>query len=196
VTARYAQRLLKAFSALVAIAGLAACASHVDLGMGAPPASSAVPRAAPQRLTPAERDFAVQAAGKGMYEVEVSRLAASKALNSSVRSYAQAMVAHHTQLNNELLALMNARGMATPHTLSDDRAAKLQRLGSLPPSDAFDVGYIRVVGIEDHQEAIAAFEKARTEVGDAELRAWIERTLPTLRKHLSEAQSIAGTLAG
>jgi putative membrane protein len=91
---------------------------------------------------------------------------------------------------------MNARGMATPHTLSDDRAAKLQRLGSLPPSDAFDVGYIRVVGIEDHQEAIAAFEKARTEVGDAELRAWIERTLPTLRNHLSEAQSIAGTLAG
>jgi putative membrane protein len=180
----------------MAVGSLASCASHVDLGMGAPPAPVAMPGPAPVRLAPAERDFALQAASKGLYEVEVSRLAASRAQNPAVRNFAQAMVVHYTQSNSELVALMNARGIATPHTLTDDKSAKLQRLGALPPSEAFDNGYIRVVGIEEHQEAIATLEKARGEVNDPELRAWIERNLPVLRNQLLAAQTIAGTLAG
>ncbi|AMO24463.1 hypothetical protein UC35_18505 [Ramlibacter tataouinensis] len=158
------------------------------------PAAPAI--SAPLRFTTAERDFAVQVVSKGLYEIEVSRLAAVRAMNASVRAYAQSMAAHHTQLNSELVALMDARGVVPPHNLPDDKAAKLQRLASLPSSEAFDLAYIRVVGVEDHQEVIAAFEKARGEVRDPELRAWMERTLPMLRGHLSQAQTIAGQLAG
>jgi putative membrane protein len=179
------------------MACLSACASSVDLGMGAPPAPAPVPvSAAPVRLSPVERDFAMKAAASGLYEVEVSRLAASKSLNPTVRNYAQVMVTQHTKLNGELMALMNARGLSVPHTLPDDKAARLQRLAALPASDAFDNGYIRVVGIEDHQMAITLFKLARTEVMDGELREWVERALPMLESHLSAAQAIAGALAG
>jgi putative membrane protein len=196
VTLRHARGLRKVLFAFVA-AWLAGCASHVDLGMGAPPAPGpALALTAPLRFTAADRDIALDMAAKGLYEVEVSRLAASRAQNPAVRNFAQTMVMHHSRLNGELSTLMSARGVAPPHTLADDKAAKLQRLGSLPPSEAFDNGYIRVVGIEDHQEAIAALEKARAQVSDSELRVWIERTLLTLRGHLLEAQTIAGALAG
>jgi putative membrane protein len=163
----------------------------MDMGMGA---SSRAVVSTP--LSNGDRDFATKVAGKGMYEVEVSKLAAERALNAGVRSYAQMMVAHHTQINNELVALMSARGVAPPRTLAADKSAKLHRLAALPRSDAFDNGYIRVVGIEDHRASITLFEKARREVKDRELRAWIDRTLVVMRNHLTAAQGVAGALAG
>jgi putative membrane protein len=163
-------------------------------GMGAGPASRAV--VAPTRFSAAEREFAIKAATQGFYEVEVSRLAAERGVNSGVRAYAQMMVNHHTQANNELIALMSAKGVAPPKGLAADKKTKLHRLASLPPSAAFDSGYVRVVGIEDHRTNIAVFERAKRETRDRDLLAWIDRTLFTLRNHLAAAQSLAGTLEG
>jgi len=72
----------------------------------------------------------------------------------------------------------------------------LHRLASLPPSDAFDNGYIRVVGVEDHKSEIAMFEKARREVKDKDLRAYIDRTLATMKMHLQMAQGVIAGMQG
>ena len=98
--------------------------------------------------------------------------------------------------NKELVALMSAKGVAPPKGLAADKKDKLNRLASLPPSAAFDNGYVRVVGIEDHRTNIAIFERARRETKDRDLLAWIDRTLFALRSHLSAAQSLVGTLDG
>jgi putative membrane protein len=117
-------------------------------------------------------------------------------VSADVRSFAQTMARHHSQSNNELIAIMVARGLAPPSSLSADRVTKLHRLAALPRSDAFDHGYVRVVGVEDHREAIATFEAARRDVRDPELRDWIDRTLGTLRNHLSMAQSLVSAMNG
>jgi putative membrane protein len=181
----------------LAVAALAAgCASLPGMrtGMGAGPGTMAV--VASTRLSAAEREFAIKAAAQGFYEVEVSRLAAERAVNSGVRSYAQLMVNHHTQANNELVALMSAKGVAPPKGLAADKKTKLHKLAALPASAAFDHGYVRVVGIEDHRTNIAVFERAKRETKDRDLLAWIDRTLFTLRNHLAAAQSLASTLEG
>lgn len=180
---------------LAAVLG-AGCATFpgMRMGMGAGPATPAM--VATTRLSAAEREFAIKAATQGFYEVEVSRLAAERAVNSGVRAYAQLMVSHHTLANNELVALMSAKGVAPPKGLAADKKTKLHRLASLPPSAAFDHGYVRVVGIEDHRTNIAVFERAKRETRDRDLLAWIDRTLFTLRNHLAAAQSLAGALAG
>ena len=189
------KRALRACGAAIAGVLLAACAGvqPVDMRMGAG-AEPAVIVGKP--FTAVERDFVTKVAAKGMYEVEVSRLAAERALNPRVRNYAEAMVTQHTQANNELVGLMSAHGVAPPRGLAADKATKLHRLASLPRSDAFDNGYIRVVGIEDQRAAIAMFEKARREVRDRDLRAWIERTLVQARSQLAAAENIAGSLQG
>jgi putative membrane protein len=175
----------------------AGCGSSVDLrtGMGAGPGTVAAPKAT-DPWSALERDFAMRVASQGFYEVEVSRLAAERAVNSGVRAYAQMMVNHHTQANRELAALMSAKGVAPPRELAADKKDKLQRLASLPPSPGFDNGYVRVVGIEDHRTNIAIFERARRETRDRDLLAWIDRVLPAMRSHLSAAQSLAGSLDG
>ena len=182
---------------LAAIAVLSAGCSSLPggrTGMGSPAAPLAPSVAA--RLTPAERDFVTKAAAKGMYEVEVSRLAAERAVNPDVRSYAQRMVSHHTRANNDLIALMSAKGVAPPKGLAADRATKLHRLASLPASAAFDHGYVRVVGVEDHRATIALFERARRDIKDRELKAWVDKMLAAMRGHLITAENLSASLAG
>jgi len=185
---------MRAALALALVALLAGCAAlPPDMRMGAAPTRVVVAQAP---FNAAERDFVTKVAAKSMYEIEVSKLAAGKAVSPAVREFAQTMVRHHTQMNDELIALMSAHGVAPPKGLAADKATKLHRLGALPRSDAFDNGYIRVVGIEDHRAAIAMFEKARREVRDSDLRLFVDRTLTVLRAHLSMAQNVAAGMAG
>jgi putative membrane protein len=54
----------------------------------------------------------------------------------------------------------------------------------------FDQEFVRNVGIKAHEKDIKKFEKARMDVKDAELRAWIDKTLPGLLQHLAQAQKL------
>jgi putative membrane protein len=144
-------------------------------------------------LTPGERSFMTTAATRVMYEVEVSRLAAERATDPRVRSYAQKLVSKRSQASNELAGLMRAKRVARAPALPADKATKLHRLAALRPSPNFDLGYVRVVGIEDQAATIALFERARRDARDRELKAWIDKMLPVLRSDLAAAQNLAGS---
>jgi putative membrane protein len=151
---------------------------------------------APEQLTLAERTFMSQAVSRAMYETEVSRLAAERAMDPRVRSYAQALAAHNARVINELGAMMRAKGVPRPAGLAADKATKLHRLAALRPSPNFDLGYSRVVGVEDHQASIALYERARRYAMNRDLKAWIDKTLPVLRNQLAAAQALTGQLSG
>ncbi len=57
----------------------------------------------------------------------------------------------------------------------------------------FDKSFVRMA-IKDHKKDIAEFEKARRDVTDADVDAFIDQTLPTLRNHLQMAQAAARTV--
>lgn len=178
-----------------AVAALAGCSSltQPDMRMGAAPArvvASATP------FTAVERAFVTKVAARTVYEIEVSKLAADRAVSPAVRDYARRVAQDDTLMNDELVVLMAAHGVAPPKGLAAEKSNKLHRLASLPRSDAFDNGYIRVVGMEDRRKAIAMFESARRNVRDRDLRAWIDRSLTVMRVHLANAQGIAASLAG
>lgn len=136
--------------------------------------------------------FAAIAGGNGMYEVQVSRLAMNRANNGPVQDYARTLVDHHTRANNELIALLRAKGIKPPDMIPRDKRVKLDRLSSVPARQ-FDRMYIQTVGIEDHEADIVVFERASREVADPELRAFAQKTLPVLRSHLDAARSLAAT---
>ena len=184
-----ATRQLSALAIAVAAALVAGCSS-VHL----PPVASRPATVVVAPLTEGERAFLTRVAAKSMYEVEVSRLAATRATDLRVRAYAQMLVMRHEQANGELIALMSAKGVPPPAGLTAKNATKLHRLASLPASAEFDKGYVRVVGIEDHASIIGQFEKVRATARDRDLKAWIDRTLPMLRRQLAVAQNLAATI--
>jgi len=161
----------------------------------APPAMPQAAAAATPGVSDAERAFMARAVAGGLYEVEVSRLAADRATSPRVRAYAKMVAQRSSQAVDELSALMRSKGLQPPSALAADKATKLHRLAALRPSANFDLGYVRVVGVEDHTATITMFEKARVQARDRDLLSWIDRTLPVLRRQLAAARDLNGSIA-
>ena len=136
-----------------------------------------------------DRKFIEEAAGSGMFEVQVSQLAASKATDAQVKSYASMLVDHHTAANNELVKIANARGVELPAAPKRSLRKDVEKLGKKSGAE-FDRDYVREVGIKAHQKDIKLFEGASKDVKDPELKAFVDKTLPVLRDHLAQAQKL------
>ncbi|AEG92381.1 DUF4142 domain-containing protein [Ramlibacter tataouinensis] len=187
-------------STLLALAAAAALAlatgcSSVDLGGGSGTATAGAPGAGAAALGMQDRVFALQAAAGGMYEVQAGQLAAARAADPQVQAFGRMLVDHHTLSNNELLSLLQARGLAAPAALPPQLQAKLARLQGLNGPE-FDREFIRNAGLLDHQVQITLAEQASRDAVDPALRAWFAKNLPVLRQHLGAAQAVAGSMAG
>lgn len=136
-----------------------------------------------------DRAFMLKAAGGGMYEVEVSKLAEQKASDAGVKEMASMLVKDHTAVNAELMKLADAKGVALPAKLPADKQAVIKKLSGRSGA-AFDKDFMRIVGISDHQKDVKLYESNSRSAKDPELRAFIDKTLPTLRQHLSHAQGL------
>lgn len=137
----------------------------------------------------ADRKFIDDAVNSGMFEVQVSQLAASKATDPNVKSFASMLVDHHTAANNELVKIANARGVELPAAPKRALRRDIEKLGK-KDGDAFDRDFVRNVGIKAHEKDIRMFQKAGKAVKDPELKAFVDKTLPTLHDHLAAAQKL------
>lgn len=144
-----------------------------------------------RRMSEQQREewrFLKEAAAAGRFEAEASRLALSKSSRPGVRSFAATLVNHHTSVSNELVHMLHVRGMAPP-MLSNAQRKTLNRLVKLNGAK-FEREYVEAVGLKTQQEDLQAFERAKLATGDPQLKAWIERMLPTLRHHVSLAERL------
>jgi len=153
------------------------------------PASAANPR----RMSPEQREewrFLKDTAAGGRFESEAARLALAKSTDPGVRSFAGTLVNHHTAAGNDLVHLLQVRGMALP-MLGNDQRKTLNRLARLH-GRKFDREFIAEVALRRQQADVQEFEKASASIRDPLLKAWVDRTLPTLRYHLTIAERLAG----
>jgi putative membrane protein len=141
------------------------------------------------KLARADRKFIQEAAEGGMFEVQAAQLASTKASDPSVKSFASMLVDQHTAANNELVQLANSKKVELPAAPPRAMRREIEKLGKASGKD-FDQQFVREVGIKDHEKDIKKFEKASTSVKDPQLKAWVTKTLPTLREHLAQAQKL------
>ena len=141
------------------------------------------------KIARGDRKFIEEAASSGMFEVQVAQLAAAKATDPAVKSFASMLVNHHTAANNALVQIANARSVELPAAPKRALRRDIEKLGKKNGAE-FDRDFVREVGIKAHEKDIKLFEKARKDVKDAELRAFIDKTLPVLHDHLAQAQRL------
>jgi putative membrane protein len=146
------------------------------------------------KLARADRKFIENAAKGGLFEVQVAKLAESKATDPAVKDFAKMLADQHTNANNELTQLANNKGVELPAAPGFMQRHSVNSLAKRSGAD-FDKQFVSEVGIKDHQKDIKEFEKASKDVKDPDLKAWVDKTLPTLREHLAQAQKLpeAGT---
>jgi putative membrane protein len=138
-----------------------------------------------------DSDFVDAAARSGMMEVETSKIAAKRASNAEVKAFAKMMVSDHTKANDKLKKLAQNKGITLPD--KQEVMSEATSLGDKKGND-FDMAYMQAAGADAHQKAVSLFEQESGSGQDAQLRAFAKATLPTLKKHLKEAQTIQASL--
>jgi putative membrane protein len=141
------------------------------------------------KLARADRKFIENAAKGGLFEVEVAKLAESKASDAAVKDFAKMLADQHTNANSELTQLANSKGVELPAAPGFMQRHSVNSLAKRSGAD-FDKHFVSEVGIKDHQKDIKEFEKASKDVKDPDVKAFIDKTLPTLREHLAQAQKL------
>lgn len=136
-----------------------------------------------------DRKFVMAAAMSGMKEVELSRLAATRASSEEVRRFAQQMVDEHTRTNQELMQLAASKGVTLPTMMDAKLQSMLTRMGAMSGA-AFDRAYLHEAGVKEHRNAAKLFERHSMRGRDADLTAFASRVLPAIRSHLSMAESM------
>jgi len=141
------------------------------------------------KIAKGDRQFVQEAAGSGLFEVQAAQLAATKASDPAVKSYANMLVEHHSAANNELTQLANTKGVELPAAPPRAMRSEIDNLGKKTGQE-FDREFVRKVGINAHQKDIKLFEKASKDLKDPQLKAFAAKTLPTLQQHLAQAQKL------
>ena len=145
-------------------------------------------------MSKTDSKFVIDAAQGGMAEVKAGQLAAEKATDPDVKSFAQKMVEDHGKANDELKAAAEKKGIAVPMALDSSHEKMLQKLSKLIGAD-FDKQYVKDM-ISDHKDTIELFQKEADKGDDGDLKAWAGQTLPTLQMHLSMIQDIQKKMKG
>lgn len=136
-----------------------------------------------------DADFAVDVADGGLYEVQLSTLALTKATSPEVKKFAQMMVDDHTKASNELKALASEKGIALPDVLGEKKQKKYHDFERDEKKENFDKNYMDQM-VDDHKDMIDKFEKEAEDGKDADVKSWAAGKLSTLRHHLEEAERV------
>jgi len=148
-----------------------------------------------ESATRRDANFIKEAAKGGQMEVKLGQLAADHSQNAEVKRFGERLVKDHSAANEELTKIAQAKGVDL--TKEADRAGtaaakEVDKLSNKSGAD-FDKAYIKYM-VSDHKKDIAKFEKEAAQSNDADVRAFAQKTLPTLREHLQMAEDIGRSL--
>jgi putative membrane protein len=133
--------------------------------------------------TSTEKSFIMKAANGGMTEVELGKVAADKGQMQDVKEFGSRMVTDHTKANNELKSVASNLGVTVPAKVDSKHQAMIDKFSKMSAGNDFDKAYIKDM-VKDHETDISEFEKAEKQVKNADLKSFIEKTVPVMKEHL------------
>lgn len=140
-------------------------------------------------------EFVEKAGAGGLAEVEMGELGVQKASSGQVKAFAKRVVTDHTKANEQLVATIKGKGLEVPSSQGAMHKAMMDKFREADAGKAFDRDYMEQM-VTDHKADIELFETAADDVKlDAALRGYAKSTLPTLREHLKQAQTIESKLS-
>ena len=122
-------------------------------------------------------------------EMKFGRLAASKGSSKAVKDFGTMLIEDHGKAGADALTLATSAGLARTNATQPEADAEYAKLEALTGAD-FDREFTRFM-VEEHQKTIARFETAAKDTQNAAIADFARKTLPTLKKHLDRAQSLA-----
>jgi len=139
-------------------------------------------------VSAADQNFILAAAEGGMTEVKLGELAAQKGLRDDVKEFGQMMVKDHTAINGDLKVLAAQKEVTLPDSLDAKHQGMVDKLTALSGSE-FDDAYIACM-IKDHKTDASEFKAESAETKDADIKSFVDKSLPVVVAHLKHIKSI------
>jgi putative membrane protein len=135
--------------------------------------------------------FIFDAASSNLLEIRLGQQAQSRASSPAVKQFGQQMVTDHTNLHNQLTALLSKNTEFKPG-MTDEDEEEVERLEKLSGAE-FDRAYM-TAAVQHHQEDVAAFQSQQTSARSAEARQIATNGLPIEQQHLNMAIQVANQI--
>lgn len=145
---------------------------------------------ATSKLSWGDRRFVTKAADGGHDEISLAQLAAQRASNPEVRTFAQKLVNDHQQVSSELTQIAGQKNVKLDK--DDDHSRAYKRLSKKTGAE-FDQEFVEHM-VDDHERDVKMFEKAASDAKDPEIRSFAAKHVEHLRQHLQQAQSLRQTV--
>jgi putative membrane protein len=134
-----------------------------------------------------DQAFIKEAIEGNLAEVQVGKLAQDRGQSEGVKSFGQMLATDHADANQKATAVANQIGVTPPAEPNKKQKTLYDKLAKLSGA-AFDKEFAKEM-VEDHKKDIRKFEQeAKKQNGP--VANFASQTLPTLQKHLQEAQSL------
>ena len=135
--------------------------------------------------TNADEDFLENAVELNTAELRALMMG-QKMGGTETKKHAGHMIADHKKMGEEVKAYLAKKNMTLDGVDTADNNLDLadDETGAKWDKDFADLM------VKDHEKTISRFEDAQDDVKDPELKAMIEKTLPTLRSHLTMAKEM------
>ncbi|MDQ6738618.1 MAG: DUF4142 domain-containing protein [Gemmatimonadota bacterium] len=175
---------------------MAATDTSMKAGMGSSTSMNASPSTSPApAMTDAGIFAMLHAANQG--EIDAGKMAAMKATNPAVKSFAHDMVAAHTKMLNDGDALAKKLNI-TPDMAAADSIVAMNKstaatLSSTPKGATFDSAYVNAQ-VAGHQYVLAMIKNAEGAAQNADLKAALTSAEPKVQSHLDRITKIQGKM--
>ncbi|MBA3242811.1 MAG: DUF4142 domain-containing protein [Acidobacteria bacterium] len=143
-------------------------------------------------VTGGDLAFMNDAAPGGMAEVELGRLASKQAASKDVKAFAERMIADHSKAGEELKALAQQKKVMLPPDVLPKHKEAMAKLSKLNGAE-FDKAYVMEM-VAAHEKDVTAFEAQAKGSVDQDVKAFAEKTLPTLKMHLQMIRDMAAKM--
>ena len=132
-----------------------------------------------------DAEFLMTAAHSDQNEMQQSKMALAKGVTGMAKEMADKMIADHTKSTADLKVIAAKKGVKLPADMDAEHKALAPEMEKLTGKD-FEAKYMAQM-MTDHQKTantLAAHEKMTQ---DADLKAFIGKTLPVVEQHLQMA---------
>ena len=132
--------------------------------------------------------FLVKNYEAGLYEIQLSQLAATNGLGADVKNLAANMVAAHTAINASMSAIAASANFVLPAAIDADHKKDFQDIGKLNAAD-FYKNYNNTI-VDWHEKAESAYKDAYTNLSPVDTKDFAAATLPKIQNHLAMAKKV------
>jgi putative membrane protein len=135
------------------------------------------------RGTGAKKDaqLVAELAAGNYAEIAMANTAIEKSENKEVKDLAALLKEDHTMWVNQLLEYAAKHNISITHIAPEKAAEDTRKLAEKNPPDEFDKKWCSQM-LDKHEQSISKMEAAVNDASNPDLKAWLNTTLPKIRK--------------